>query len=87
MRQPTEHEWVFPQRSMITAAPVPLQPSYASPLQPPRWQQVWREAIRDPRELLALLKLDPTSVGMSEAAAAAVPAARAAGVRDTDAGW
>ncbi|WCF27600.1 EF-P beta-lysylation protein EpmB [Xylella fastidiosa] len=58
---------------MITAAPVPLQPSTASPLQPPRWQQVWREAIRDPRELLALLKLDPTSVGMSEAAAAQFP--------------
>ncbi|MCU0154640.1 hypothetical protein N8H10_17955 [Curtobacterium flaccumfaciens pv. poinsettiae] len=58
---------------MITAASVPLQPSTASPLQPPRWQQVWREAIRDPRELLALLKLDPTSVGMSEAAAAQFP--------------
>lgn len=58
---------------MITAASRPLQPSSASPLPPPRWQQLWREAVRDPRELLALLELDPTSAGMSEAAATQFP--------------
>ena len=26
-------------------------------MQPRRWQQAWREAVRDPRELLALLGL------------------------------
>ncbi|MEE7560825.1 EF-P beta-lysylation protein EpmB, partial [Xanthomonas sp. Kuri4-2] len=42
---------------MITAAPLALQPSPPPALQPPPWQQVWREAVRDPRELLALLGL------------------------------
>lgn len=38
---------------MIPAAPAP------QPLSPsrPRWQQAWREAVRDPRELLSLLDL------------------------------
>ncbi|OAX55710.1 EF-P beta-lysylation protein EpmB [Xanthomonas graminis] len=55
---------------MITAAPRPMQPS-PSPavLAPPRWQQLWREAVRDPRELLALLGLDPQALGVSEQAA------------------
>ena len=34
---------------MITAAPFAIHP--------PRWQQAWREAVRDPRELLAMLGL------------------------------
>ncbi len=47
-----------------------MQPS-PSPavLAPPRWQQLWREAVRDPRELLALLGLDPQALGVSEQAA------------------
>ncbi|OAX60824.1 EF-P beta-lysylation protein EpmB [Xanthomonas graminis] len=55
---------------MITAAPRPMQPS-PSPavLAPPRWQQLWRDAVRDPRELLALLGLDPQALGVSEQAA------------------
>ncbi|UKE64498.1 EF-P beta-lysylation protein EpmB [Xanthomonas graminis] len=55
---------------MITAAPSPMQPS-PSPavLAPPRWQQLWRDAVRDPRELLALLGLDPQALGVSEQAA------------------
>lgn len=35
-----------------------------------RWQQLWREAVRDPRELLALVGLDAVATGMSEQAAA-----------------
>ena len=47
---------------MITAAPPRLQPQ--------GWQQAWREAIRDPRELLASLGLEGM-VPVSQAAAAA----------------
>jgi len=35
---------------MITANPLPAKP--------PRWQMLWREAIRDPHELLSLLGLE-----------------------------
>jgi L-lysine 2,3-aminomutase len=35
-----------------------------------RWQQLWRDAVRDPRELLALVGLDAAAIGVSEAAAA-----------------
>ncbi|QNH12473.1 EF-P beta-lysylation protein EpmB [Xanthomonas sp. SI] len=47
-----------------------MQPS-PSPavLAAPRWQQLWRDAVRDPRELLALLGLDPQALGVSEQAA------------------
>ncbi|WP_254458359.1 EF-P beta-lysylation protein EpmB [Xanthomonas sacchari] len=55
---------------MITAAPRPMQPSPPLPAAaPPRWQQAWRDAVRDPRELLALLGLDPQALGVSEQAA------------------
>ncbi|MCS4232096.1 L-lysine 2,3-aminomutase [Stenotrophomonas maltophilia] len=33
-----------------------------------RWQQLWRQAIRDPGELLARLGLEPDALGVSEAA-------------------
>ncbi|WP_372013069.1 EF-P beta-lysylation protein EpmB [Pseudoxanthomonas sp. 10H] len=60
---------------MIPAAPLPLQPdpppAPASP--PPRWQRLWREAVRDPRELLGLLGLEAAAAGVSEAAAAQFP--------------
>jgi len=36
----------------------------------PRWQRLWREAVRDPRELLAMLGLDAVAAGISDAAAA-----------------
>lgn len=36
--------------SMITAAPIAIHPS--------AWQRAWREALRDPRQLLSLLDLD-----------------------------
>jgi len=35
-----------------------------------RWQQAWRQAIRDPGELLARLGLQPDALGVSEAAIA-----------------
>jgi EF-P beta-lysylation protein EpmB len=44
-----------------------LQPH---PVAAPRWQQLWRDAVRDPRELLALVGLDALATGMSDAAAA-----------------
>ncbi|MFN4161829.1 MAG: radical SAM protein, partial [Stenotrophomonas sp.] len=54
---------------MITAGPHSMQLS-ATPLAAPvRWQQRWREAIRDPRELLRQLGLDPLELGVSDAAA------------------
>ncbi len=40
---------------------------------PQRWQAVWRDAVRDPRELLALLGLEQLGAGLSEAAAAQFP--------------
>jgi L-lysine 2,3-aminomutase len=55
---------------MITAAPSPIQPA---PLQPPRWQQAWREAVRDPHELLSLLGLDALAGRVSAQAAAQFP--------------
>lgn len=53
---------------MIPAAPTSLQ-------QPPhaRWQTLWREAIRDPRELLTLLGLNAIASSISEAAARQFP--------------
>ncbi|MCC8553411.1 EF-P beta-lysylation protein EpmB [Xanthomonas hortorum] len=58
---------------MIPAAPLALQPSPPPTLQPPRWQQQWRDAVRDPRELLALLGLDAAVAGISAEAAAQFP--------------
>jgi EF-P beta-lysylation protein EpmB len=40
---------------------------------PPRWQQLWREAVRDPRELLSLLGLEHLAGKVSEAAAIQFP--------------
>lgn len=59
---------------MITAVN-PAAPALDTPsaLQPPRWQQLWREAVRDPRELLGLLGLDPDALGVSADAAAQFP--------------
>ncbi|MFZ5657177.1 MAG: EF-P beta-lysylation protein EpmB [Pseudomonadota bacterium] len=60
------------------------------PAAAPRWQQLWREAVRDPRELLALVGLEAAATGMSEAAAAQfalrVPRGFVARMRHGDAG-
>ncbi|QIL20933.1 EF-P beta-lysylation protein EpmB [Thermomonas sp. HDW16] len=53
---------------MIPVAPMALQPAPA-----PRWRQAWREALRDPRELLALLGLDALAGDLSDNAAAQFP--------------
>jgi len=42
-------------------------------MQPRRWQQAWREAVRDPRELLAMVGLREAALGVSDAAAAQFP--------------
>ncbi|MGH8075467.1 MAG: EF-P beta-lysylation protein EpmB [Lysobacter sp.] len=59
---------------MITAV-TPAAPALQTPPtpQPPRWQQLWREAVRDPRELLTLLGLDPDAMGVSAAATGQFP--------------
>lgn len=57
-------------------------PAPLPPRQPARWQQAWRDAVRDPRELLALLGLDalapaiadgPPSIATLDGAAAHFP--------------
>ena len=45
-------------------------PRPQSPGAPARWQQLWRQALRDPHALLARLQLDPAALGVSEAAIA-----------------
>ena len=42
-------------------------------MQQPRWQQLWRDAVRDPRELLALLDLSELAGRVSDEAAAQFP--------------
>ncbi|MGY3264311.1 EF-P beta-lysylation protein EpmB [Lysobacter sp. HA35] len=48
--------------------PAALSPPHAPPAV--RWQQLWRDAVRDPRELLAMVGLDEVATGVSEDAAA-----------------
>jgi EF-P beta-lysylation protein EpmB len=48
-------------------------PAHPLPAQAARWQALWRDAIRDPRELLRLLGLDAEAAQLSEAAARAFP--------------
>ena len=58
---------------MIPVAPAlkqHAQPAQAPSTAQPRWQQLWREAVRDPRELLELLGLPQAALNVSEAAAA-----------------
>lgn len=50
--------------------PAPAQPA---PFTPRNWQQLWREAVRDPRELLALLGLEGRVPDISAEAAAQFP--------------
>ncbi len=55
---------------MIPAAPASLQPT-APPAS--RWQRLWRDAVRDPRELLRLLGLESAALHLSDAAALQFP--------------
>jgi EF-P beta-lysylation protein EpmB len=55
---------------MITAQPLIPQPVSAAPA---RWQALWRDAIRDPHELLALLQLPELAARLPAAAAAQFP--------------
>ena len=60
---------------MIPAATVPIHPNPAqSAAQPPaRWQSLWRDAVRDPQELLALLGLEALATQVSGAAMGQFP--------------
>ncbi len=49
----------------LSASPRPQSPGA-----PARWQQLWRQALRDPQALLARLQLDPAALGVSDAAMA-----------------
>jgi len=42
-------------------------------MQPRRWQQLWRDAVRDPAELLAMLGLSGHAAGVSSGAATQFP--------------
>ena len=60
---------------MIPAAPLPTQPAPAGPAdrtvdRTADWKRLWRDAIRDPAELLALLGLEGRMDGVSAEAAA-----------------
>ena len=57
---------------MIPAASPALQPAPGA-RDAAGWKRAWREAVRDPRELLALLGLEGLVPGLSEAAAAQFP--------------
>ena len=54
---------------MIPAAPRPTQPAAGTT----DWKRLWREAVRDPAELLALLDLTGRVPDLSAAAAAQFP--------------
>ncbi|MCD9046588.1 EF-P beta-lysylation protein EpmB [Luteimonas sp. MHLX1A] len=48
-------------------------PAASLSMQPRRWQLAWRDAVRDPRELLGLLGLDALAARVPEAACAQFP--------------
>ena len=52
---------------------IPVAPTALQPVPTPNWRQAWREAVRDPRELLAMLGLDHLAESISDAAAAQFP--------------
>ena len=58
---------------MIPAQPAPAQATRAGATAVADWRTSWRDAIRDPRELLALLGLEGQSAQVSDAAAAQFP--------------
>jgi EF-P beta-lysylation protein EpmB len=65
------------QTIMITARHPHAQPAMVQrPPAQPRWQALWRDAIRDPLELLALLDLDARVLGLSDVAVSDASAAQ-----------
>ena len=58
---------------MIPAGPAALQPIPSQACPAPNWRQAWRKAVRDPRELLAMLGLHDLAAGISDAAAEQFP--------------
>jgi EF-P beta-lysylation protein EpmB len=58
---------------MIPAASPALQPAPRHDALASDWNRLWREAVRDPRELLALLGLEALAAGISDQAAAQFP--------------
>jgi EF-P beta-lysylation protein EpmB len=58
---------------MIPAASPALQPAPRPDDASSDWKRLWREAVRDPRELLALLGLESLAAGISDQAAAQFP--------------
>lgn len=60
---------------MIPVAPAPQHAPVPATPSAPRWQQLWRDAVRDPRELLAMLGLNGATgdLSLSEDAAAQFP--------------
>src|SRR5262245_3637550 len=58
---------------MIPAASPALQPAPAPDVPASDWKRLWREAVRDPRELLSLLGLPMLAARVSDAAAAQFP--------------
>lgn len=55
---------------MITALPAPPQPTATGPT---RWQALWRDAIRDPHELLSILGLPQLAARLPVDAASSFP--------------
>lgn len=58
---------------MIPAALPALQPATTPQTAANDWKRLWREAVRDPRELLALVGLPELAARVSDAAAAQFP--------------
>ena len=58
---------------MIPAGPATLQHAIEPTPPTPNWRQAWRDAVRDPRELLSMLGLDHLAGSLSDAAAAQFP--------------
>ncbi len=58
---------------MIPAASPALQPAPRPDARSSDWKRLWREAVRDPRELLAMLGLESLAAGLSDQAAAQFP--------------
>ena len=58
---------------MIPAASPALQPAATPHAATADWKRLWREAVRDPRELLDLVGLPQLATGVSDAAAAQFP--------------
>lgn len=57
---------------MITAAPLALQPATHAAASAD-WKRLWRDAVRDPRELLAILGLESLAARISHTAAMQFP--------------